>query len=85
MGGRCYMAALLPGTFFARHFLLKDEKWCEVAGGSAEIIYIFLPGTFYEIIKSDWVVGKSGSKGHFFEKMSATRHLKLLCTYQPLY
>ena len=29
------VGALLPGTFyFARHFLLKDEKWWQVAGGS---------------------------------------------------
>ena len=36
------MEALLPGTFyFARHFLLKDEKWWQVAGGSKDSKDIF--------------------------------------------
>ena len=75
------MGALLPGTFyFARHFILKDEKWWQVAGGrwQVEVRYIFLPGTFYENIKSAW---ESAKVNDTFCQTLFTKILKVLLNF----
>ena len=50
----------------------------QVAGGSAEVRYIFLPGTFYENIKSAW---ESAKVNDTFCQTLFTKILKVLLNF----